>query len=257
MNAYTRIMSLMLLAGTALFCFGSVPNVWASSFSVEPVRVLLDVRHRTERMTVKNESDRPLTVLIKAYRWTQAEAGKDHYAETDDLIIFPRALTLASGEERFVRVGLATPSGAVEQAFRIYMEEQPLHEEQAPKAATARILMRLGIPVFAQPLKPEPALKVHDLILSKGQLRHTLSNSGNAFVTAEQITINGTDEKGSELFASNLGGVYLLAGSTRTFEVAIPKGQCGRVAHISVTTRSEGKDQRNKLNMASGSCDDK
>ena len=196
-------------------------------------------------------------MLIKAYRWTQADAGKDHYAETEDLIIFPRALTLAAGEERFVRVGLATPSGPKEQAFRIYMEEQPINEEQAPKAATARILMRLGIPVFAQPLNPEAILTVHELILSKGVLQHTLTNNGNAFVTAEQITINGNDEKGTELFASNLGGAYLLAGSTRTFEVAIPKSQCGKVTSVSVTTRSEGKDKLNKLNMASGSCGDK
>lgn len=254
MNTYKR---LILLAVAVFFTFGPVQTGWASNFSVEPVRVILDVQHRTERMTVKNESDRPLTVLIKAYRWTQAEAGKDHYVETEDLIIFPRALTLAAGEERFVRVGLATPPGPKEQAFRIYMEEQPVHDEQAPKVATARILMRLGIPVFAQPLNPKAILTVHELKISKGLLQHTLTNDGNAFVTAEQIIINGTDEKGTELFASNLGGVYLLAGSTRTFEVAIPKHQCGNVARITVTTRSEGKDQLNKLNMASGSCEDK
>ncbi len=241
----------------ALLTFGPVHTGFASSFSVEPVRVILDLQHRTERMTVKNESDRPLTVLIKAYRWTQADAGKDHYAETDDLIIFPRALTMAPGEERFVRVGMAAPSGQMEQAFRIYMEEQPINGEQAPKAATARILMRLGIPVFAQPLKPEMNLKVHELILSKGLLQHTLTNSGNTFVTAEQITINGRDKKGNELFASNLGGAYLLAGSTRTFEIAIPKSQCSRITQINVTTRSKGKDQLSKLDMTSGACENK
>jgi fimbrial chaperone protein len=248
---------LLLLVVTSLFTFGTVQAGWASNFSVEPVRVILDAQHRTERMTVKNESDSPLTVLIKAYRWVQSVDGRDQYNETEDLIIFPRALTLAAGEERFVRVGIPSPSVPQEQAFRIYMEEQPINEEQALQGASARIVMRLGIPVFVQPLKPEPALKIREMIIANGYLRHTLTNSGNSFVTAEQITVSGWDDTGVELFARNLGGVYLLAGSTRTFEVAIPKDQCRKVSKISVTTRSEGKDQQNKLNMVSGACEGK
>jgi len=254
MNAQVRT---ILLAVTALFTFGTAQSGWASSFSVDPVRVILGAQHRTERMTVKNESDRPLTVLVKAYHWTQTNDGKDHYDETEDLIIFPRALTMAAGEERFVRIGVASPSVSKEQAFRIYLEEQPIHDEQDTKGATARILMRLGIPVFAQPLKPEPALKARELRIAKGRLHHTLTNEGNSFATAEQITINGTDNKGVELFAKNLGGVYMLAGSTRTFEVAIPREQCGRMTQISVTTMSAGKNQQSKLEMTSGACESK
>jgi fimbrial chaperone protein len=247
----------ILLAVTAFFTLGTVPCGWASSFSVDPVRVILGAQHRTERMTVKNESDRPLTVLVKAYHWTQTNDGKDHYDETEDLIIFPRVLTMAAGEERFVRIGVASPSGSQEQAFRIYLEEQPIHDEQTANGATARILMRLGIPVFAQPLKPEPALKSRDLNIANGHLRHTLTNEGNSFVTAEQIKINGVDNNGAELFVKDLGGVYMLAGSTRTFEVEIPKEQCKHVTRISVTTRSAGKDQQSKLDMTSGACESK
>jgi fimbrial chaperone protein len=254
MNAYIR---LILFVVAALFTLGSVQSGWASNFSVEPVRVILDAQHRTERMTVKNESDRPLTVLIKGYRWIQTVEGRDQYNETEDLTIFPRALTLAAGEERFVRVGIALPAVPQEQAFRIYLEEQPIHDEQALQGTSARLVMRLGIPVFAQPLKPEPALKIREMIIANGNLRHTLTNGGNSFATAEQISVSGWDDTGAELFAKNLGGVYLLAGSTRTFEVAIPKDQCRKISKISVTTRSEGKDQQNKLNMVSGACEGK
>jgi fimbrial chaperone protein len=254
MNMHT---SLKFLAVTAFFSFCSIQSSWAANFSVEPIRVTLDTQHRTERMTVKNESDQPLTVLLKSYRWTQTKEGKDSYDETEDLIIFPRALTLAAGEERFVRVGIATQSGKQEQAFRIYLEEQPVNGEQSPKGASTRVLMRVGIPVFARTVKPEPALKVHELIIAKGQLRNTLTNTGNSFITAEQITVNGLDNKGVELFSKNLGGAYLLAGSTRTFEVAIPKDQCNRVSQLSLTVRSEGKDQHNLLNMTSAACEGK
>ena len=103
-------LSRLLLIGTILTAVHAPPVVWASSFSVEPVRVILDVQHRTERLVVKNESDRPLTLLVKSYRWTQPHSGTDTYVESEDLIIFPRALTLAAGEERSVRVGLSAPS---------------------------------------------------------------------------------------------------------------------------------------------------
>jgi fimbrial chaperone protein len=208
-------------------------------------------------MVVKNVSDIPLTLLVKAYHWTQADDGKDQYVETEDLIIFPRALTLAAGEERSVRVGMPAPSGQLEQAFRIYLQEQPIIDELSPPGSSARVLMRVGIPVFAQPLKPESALMVKELQITKGSLSHTLNNRGNSYVTAEQITVNALDNKGGEVFARNLGGTYLLAGSTRTYEVAIPKDQCKRISQISVTTRSEGKDQLNKMNMTAAACEGK
>jgi fimbrial chaperone protein len=254
MNVTTR---LVLFAASTLFTLGTVQSGWAASFSVEPVRVILDAQHRTERMVLKNESDKPLTVLIKAYHWTQAVEGKDKYEETEELIIFPRAVTMAAGEERFVRIGMSIPSGPQEKAFRIYLQEQPIKDEFSPKGASTRVLMNVGIPVFAQPLKPESVLMTKELQISKGNLHHTLTNSGNSFITTEQITVNGLDSKGTELFARDLGGTYLLAGSSRTYEVAIPKDKCSRISQISVTTRSEGKDQQNKLNITSAACEDK
>jgi fimbrial chaperone protein len=238
----------------ALVTFGSVPSGWAASFSVEPVRIILGEQRRTERLTVKNESDRPLTLLIKAYRWTQTKEGVDLYTETAELIIFPRALTLAAGEERFIRVGITSPSGPQEQAFRMYLEEQPIKDEQAPAGATGRLLMRVGIPVFAQPRTPKSALNVKELSVVKGLLHFSLANGGNSFAMAEQITVSGLDDKGAEVFAKNLGGYYLLAGSVRIFEEALLREQCLRVARISVTVRNEGKEQHDKLVMPFGAC---
>jgi len=251
MNALTR---LIILAVTIIITAGTVQTGWASSFSIAPVRVLLGEQHRTERLAVKNESDLPLTLLLKAYRWTQTKEGLDHYEDTQDLIIFPRMLTLNAEEERFIRVGISS-FGHIEQAFRIYMEEQPAKDEQALAGAAGRILMRVGIPVFAQPRKPEPVLKIKEMSLAKQLLHFTLANEGNSFAMAEQITISGSDDNKTEVFTRMLGGFYSLAGNERIFEVAIPKDTCGRITRISVTTRNEGKEQSNELNTPSGACE--
>lgn len=246
---------LMHVAIMTLLIVVSVQTGWAASFSVAPVRVLLDAQRRTERLAVKNESDLPLTLLIKAYRWTQTPEGMDRYDESVDLIIFPRVVTLAAEEERFIRVGVSSQSGAEEQAFRIYLEEQPIKEEQASKGATGRILMRVGIPVFAQPRSPKSVLKITDLNMAKGLFHFSLANGGNAFVMAEKITIAGLDTKGAEIFVRDLGGFYLLAGTARTFDSAISQELCRRVVRISVTTRSEGTEEHNVLTMPLKACE--
>lgn len=245
---------LIILAMTLLVAALAASPGWTATFSVAPVRVMLDGQRRTERLAVKNESDRPLTLLIKPYLWTQAEDGSDRYEEKSDLIIFPKALTVLPGEERFVRVGIGALPGLVEKAFRIYLEEQPLKDDQTPQGAVARILMRVGIPVFAQPRKPEPAPRFTEMAIAKGALRLTLTNGGNSFAMAEQVVVRGLDARGTELFSKALGGFYLLAGTTRSFEVPISKEQCGHVTRITATTRSNGKELFMALDTVSGVC---
>lgn len=251
MNILTR---LTLMAVAALMSVGFVQTAWSSSFSVAPVRVLLGEQHRTERLAVKNESDRPLTLLLKVYSWSQAKDGLDHYDETSDLIVFPRVLTLNAEEERFIRVGISSP-GPVEKPFRIYLEEQPNSGEQALAGNSGRILMRVGIPIFAQPRKPEPALKIKAPSFANRLLHFTLANEGNSFAVAEQITVSGLDGSGSEVFVRKLGGFYSLAGSQRVFEVEIPKDKCRPVKRVSIIIKNNGKELQNIVNIPSGACE--
>ncbi|MBC8017095.1 MAG: molecular chaperone [Verrucomicrobia bacterium] len=246
---------LIMLAMALLFAALATSAGWAATFSVAPVRVMLDGQRRTERLTVKNESDRPLTLLIKPYLWTQSTDGSDRYEEKSDLIIFPKALTVLPGEERAIRVGIGALPGLVEKAFRIYLEEQPLKDDQTQQGAVARILMRVGIPVFAQPRQPEPVPRFAEMAVAKGTLRLTLTNSGNSFAMAEQVLVRGLDDKGTELFAKALGGFYLLAGTTRTLEVPVSKEQCRLATRITATTRSNGKELFMALDKRSSVCE--
>lgn len=227
----------------------------AATFSVAPVRVTLDGQRRTERLTVKNESGRPLTLLIKHYQWTQNKDGSDRYEEKSDLIIFPKALTILPGEERSIRVGIGDIPGLVEKAYRIYLEEQPLKDDQTQQGAVARILMRVGIPVFAQPRQPEPAPRFTEMAIAKGILRLALTNSGNSFAMAEQVVVRGSGDKGVELFAKALGGFYLLAGATRSLEVPVTKEQCSLATRITATTRSNGKELSMALDKLAWTCE--
>ncbi|MSN26082.1 MAG: fimbria/pilus periplasmic chaperone [Geobacter sp.] len=226
----------------------------AANFSVAPVRVVMNGLNRTERLTLKNESDRPLVLLIKPYLWTQGADGADRYEEISDLIIFPKVLTILPGEERAVRIGIGAAPTLVEKAYRIYLEEQPSKDDQTSQGAVARVLMRIGIPVFVQPLKHEPILSFTEMAIARNGLHLTLANSGNSFAMAEQILVRGLDAKGTELFSKVLGGFYLLAGTRRTFDVTLPKEQCAAVTRLTANTRNNGTDIHKALDTISGVC---
>jgi fimbrial chaperone protein len=251
----TRNSIVVVAAALIMWCPVQVSH--ASSFSAEPVRVILDAQHRTERMAVKNESVLPVTLLVKAYHWSQDAAGKDLYVETEDLAVFPRVVTLAAGEERLIRVGNTNVPGSVEKAFRVYIEEQPVSGEQAPKGANARILMRLGIPVFDQLHNAEPVVKVTDLAAKKGHLTMSVSNGGNTFSAVEHVIITGVTGKGDTVYDKDLGGFYLLAGSTRNFTVPVPAAHCHKLSKILIATSSEGKERHDVLTLLPGACEAK
>jgi fimbrial chaperone protein len=46
--------------------------------------------------------------------WTQDAQGKDIYADTGDLVYFPRQMEIEPGARKLVRVGAKAPAGATE-----------------------------------------------------------------------------------------------------------------------------------------------
>ena len=52
-----------------------------------------------------NEGDEKIEVQMGASEWTQDAEGKDRYTETNDLVFFPKIMTIESKEERILRAG--------------------------------------------------------------------------------------------------------------------------------------------------------
>ena len=105
-------------AGVSSLLF-ALSQVWAGDFSVNPIRIDFGPGVRSSALSVRNEGKEKLGFQVEAMEWTQDAAGADQYAESRDLVYFPRILSVAPGEEGLIRVGVKAPVVPVEKTYRL------------------------------------------------------------------------------------------------------------------------------------------
>ena len=226
----------------------------ASSYIVNPTRVYLNANASSGLLTLKNESDQPLRMQVKAHQWAQGLDGEIQLSPTDDLIVFPALLTLKPGEERRIRVATAVPFGAVEKTYRIYVEELPPTTVEKSEGASVKILTRMGVPVFVQPAKPQAAAVVRDLRLSHGRVTFQLANTGNSHFLPSSVVVRGFTASGVSVADWPANGWYVLAGTARSFSMALDAPACGRVGSLLVEVTVGETVLKSPLTTPGGAC---
>lgn len=199
-------------------------------FTVSPVRLELAPGAKAASLTVENGAGRTRTVQVGAMRWTQVD-GVDRYEPAADLIVNPPLFRLAPGARQVVRAGFrgGAPASMTESAYRLYLQEVPDLAEAAPNQL--RLLLRIGVPLFVQPVKPgeaAPSWLAHRV--SGGATRVSLSNSGNRRLRLSDL--RATDAAGQSFDVAGL--VYVLPGATQQW-VLPPSAQ----APIHVLARTD------------------
>lgn len=228
------------ISGAALFCL----LVWpfpadAGQWRVAPVRISLDQRATSCVITILNDGDETVNLQGKAMAWTQDAEGKDVYEETGELIFFPRILMLHKGEQKIIRAGLKVPATSREKTYRLFIEEIPQAKSDTAEATQLTVVIRFGIPIFAKPLKEEPAGELAALTLAGGKLEAVVGNTGNTHFRITDITVRGTDRQGRETFTEKLNGWYLLAGASRDYSLAVPAEQCTASEQLDITVATD------------------
>jgi len=97
----------------------------AGQFSVTPIRMDFDRDVKTGVVTISAEGPDRLNLQMRAYEWTEDDQGKDVCTETQDLIFFPKIMTLSKGEKKTLRAGNESPPVEKEKAYRLFVEEIP------------------------------------------------------------------------------------------------------------------------------------
>jgi fimbrial chaperone protein len=226
----------------------------AATYTVNPTRVYLSARATSALMTLKNESETPLRMQLRAQRWAQTRAGEMQLADTEDLIVFPSLLTLKPGEERKVRVATTAPFGQVEQSYRLSVEELPAAAPDAPDGASVRIITRMGIPVFLQPPRPAATAVLQGLGLSNGALAFELANTGNTHYIPESVVVRGFTAAGQPVGEWPLSGWYVLAGGVREFSLKLPRPACDKVRSLLVEVTIGQTLLKGPLTTPGGAC---
>ena len=204
-------------------------DAWAGAFKVLPLGLTLEGDRGSAALRLINSGDAPVTVQVEAMAWTQDEQGADRYAPTDELIYFPRLLTLEAGGEGGVRVAYqGPPVMARERAYRLYAEEVP-----EPGGQRLRMALRLGVPVFVRPTRSGPTRwHLRRVELRPGHVRVWVENAGGRHVRIRRVLLRDPADGWSQPVA----GWYLLPGAMRVFEVGVPQPHCrpGQVLELVV-----------------------
>jgi fimbrial chaperone protein len=198
--------------------------VGAGEWRVSPIRLDLGTDTRSAVLTVINEGTGRFQAQIKAVLWTQDGEGKDQYADTTDLVFFPRLMVFDKPEERVVRSGIRFPSGLTEKTYRLFIEEIP--EPRKSEGTNVAIAIKFGVPIFVKPVKEQPKGEIERVELDKGTLRVTVKNSGNVHFVINSIKVKGKGSRGEETFSRELSGWYLLHGASRAYTTQIAKEIC-------------------------------
>lgn len=212
---------------------------WArSSFSVSPTRVFLTPRSTSALLTLRNEASEPLRFQLSVFAWKQSPSGEMLLTPSEDLIYFPRLVELKPSEVRKVRVGATQPFGAIERAYRIFVEELPaLTAVGQQPAAGVNMRTRMGIPIFMAPAKASARGVLSPPSMERGRVSVRLDNQGTAHFIADTVRVIGQTANGTETFNKVLNGWYTLAGEGRTFEFSLTEIECRSTATIA----AEGK----------------
>lgn len=229
---------------------------FAGSFNVTPIKVFLKAAGKTENLTVKNEAERPITMQVKAFEWSQDEKGSDIYLPTDEVMYFPRIFSLNTKESRLIKVGYDKKPSKTEKTFRVFIEEVPQAEDKDAEGNVLRLALRMGIPVFIEPSgKHEPKGEIARIQLSKGTVRIDTLNSGNTHFFIKKITLTGKDASGQPLETITRQGWYVLTGKTRTESISLPPEKCPLFKEIEVELEAEKLNLKDKINVDRKMCE--
>jgi fimbrial chaperone protein len=230
----------------------------AADFSVSPMILELERGARSAEIQLRNLDQQPVRFQVRGADWSQDESGKNIYTDSQSLIWFPRALELAPGESRIIRVGVRAMPALREQAYTVFLQEVALDGAQSGKAGGAqiRLLLSVSVPVFVPPAKPEPGGAVESIELRGGTLDVVIGNGGNRHFSYREATIVGRGPDGTEPFTQKAQGRTLLAGSRQRFQVQIPQEICRQLRELTLTlTTSEQSEIKRRLDVSRADCE--
>lgn len=253
--------SALACLGTAIVVVALVVVPWqpapAATFTVNPTRVSLSAKARSALLTLKNTSDQPVRFQLDVVRWHQNEKGEMSFTPTTEIVFFPKLVTLAPRQERNIRLGTTLPSGSVERAFRIFIEELPPTAAAPAASATApgevRILTRVGIPIFVEPGQAREELAVGAPELRSGRARFELKNGGNVHAVPTSIKVRGY--RGPDVaFEQDVQSWYILAGGTREYDIVVPREACSTLSAIGVDVELARRVLSERASVQATSC---
>jgi fimbrial chaperone protein len=214
--------------------FGS--TALAATLSINPLRIELDARHRTDIINLKNTAESPLRLQVRTMVWTMADDGQWQLTPSKDLIVTPELVEIAPGQGVELRVGiLADPGAAGEGAYRLLLDELP-NQDAAPAALSEiHVLTQISMPVFLEPSRRTRVPSLASAAVKHGMLALGLGDVGTQRLDPQRVKVALLDGAGHVIDQREMTENYVLPGRTWYLNIKLPAASCERAASVSVT----------------------
>lgn len=224
----------------------------AGDFRVSPVMLHFEKDTKSGVVKLINEGGEGLRLQLGAFEWTQDAEGKDVYAETADVVFFPKIMVVEPQSTRVIRVGRKLPAAEKEKTYRLFVEEIPRRAKSEGVRVT--IAVRFGVPIFVNPAKEEPRGEIAEVELSAGVLGLLVRNSGNVHFMIQSIDVSGRNAEGEEEYSHQIAGWYLLAGASRRYSAEIPPEVCSGLSNLQVSVKTDRLTIETKVDVDKAQC---
>jgi fimbrial chaperone protein len=184
----------------------------AQSLSVQPVNILLAPDQMATSLTVTNLGDSETSIQIRAYAWSQKQ-DDDPLTDTDAVVVSPPIATIAPRSGQVVRLILRQPPQDREATYRILLDQIPPPAEPG----VVHVVLRLSIPIFAQPTTRAVAHVQYHVELNAGKLYLVGINDGLRHEVLRDVVLSASD--GPKLKPAPDASPYILAGAIRRWNI--------------------------------------
>lgn len=182
----------------------------ASGLQVSPVTLTLQPAQNADGLWLSNTGDDVVHAQVRVYHWTQ-EGGVEKLTSTRALLISPPILQLAPSDRQLIRViRAAPPTGAVEDAYRVIIDELPVAVQEKKGL---QFMLRYSVPIFfASPAAPAAAPQLVWSLQREGdQAVLEVANSGAMHAQLADLKFVDTTGRRTQLHAGLMG--YVLPGA--------------------------------------------
>lgn len=203
--------SVLIVAQAALLAGLLALPAWGAPFGVKPTAATIDAKKPVAEFFLSSLSARPTIFEVRVERWWQT-GGADTYARADMRVV-PAVFALSPYQERLIRVAARgeLTQGEAEQSYRVRITAVVPGQTVPPDSAA-----RFDTVFFIAP-RAESGETAFAISATGTTARLTVTNAANHHVYVGSCTI---DANGKELYRGPALG-YVLAGSTRTFTLAL------------------------------------
>ena len=189
----------------------------------------LPVGAQSSSINVSNDSDKPMKVQARVFRWSQKD-GQDVLEKTSDVVASPPILSVAKGSDGVVRIARVSAKPVEgEETYRILLDEVPSREKL--QGGGLAVVVRQSLPVFFAGLDAKPSSLSWSAVRTKDKL--ILKAVNNGLKRARLSYLKVTDDKKEVAKIDGLAG-YVLGGQSRSWELRVVPGLPNSGAEINI-----------------------